>query len=210
LSLRDRFIAVRSTDALRCVIASKDSELRAKLAQKYDEILSHDYGDAEDLDADEAADLKHDRKVIAKALDRIIMSERPPRVEDGDWAGAFELIADLNGLRLPGRAFPIDTYKHSHTWAPYRERIRPQISPDADRLLAHLEGGRPLAGSSLRWDWTMYAWLNGEEIARLHDALGKVEFGDDNGSGLAEFHKALLASLKRLRKKGADLLLVAD
>jgi hypothetical protein len=209
LSLRDRFVAVRSIDELRRVIASKDVELRSKLADRYDKILSDEYGDADDLDADEAAELKEERKVIARALDRIIMSKQPPAREHGDWSGAFELIAELNGLRIRCR-FPIDSYKHLHTWEPYRERIRPQVSPDVDELLAHLEQGRPLLGTSMASDWAMYAWLDGDEIACLHDSLVKVALGDDNGSGLAEFHKALIASLKVLRKKGAELLLVAD
>ena len=209
MSLRDRFVAVKSIDELRRVIASGDVELRAKLAERYDKILSDEYGDADDLDADEAAELKDERKAIARALDRIVMSERPPAREHGDWSGAFELIAELNGLLIRAR-FPIDTYKHLHTWEPYRKRIRKQVSPDVAQLLAHLERGRPLRGASMESDWAMYAWLDGGEIACLHDALVRVALGDDNGSGLADFHKVLLASLKKLRTKGAELLLVAD
>lgn len=209
MSLRDRFIAVRSIDELRRVIASKDVELRAKLAERYDKIVSDRYGDPDDLDEDEAAELKDERKTIAKALDRIIMSERPPAREHGDWSGVFELIAELNVLHIRCR-FPIDSYKHWHTWEPYRERIRPQAPPEVDKLLEHLQQGRPLCGTSMASDWAMYAWLKGDEIACLHDYLVKVALSDDDGSGLAEFHKALIASFKVLRKKGADLLLVAD
>jgi hypothetical protein len=200
---------MKSIDELRRVIASKDFELHSKLTERYDKILSDEYGDADDLNADQAADLQETREEIATALDRILMSEQPPATEHGYWSGAFELIADLIGLHIPCK-FPINSYKHLQTWAPYREHIRPQISPGVDKLLSHLERGRPLFGAAMESDWAMYAWLNGDEIACLHDSLVKVALGDGNDSDLADFHKVLIASLKSLRKKGAELLLVAD
>jgi hypothetical protein len=209
VSLRDNFLAVRSIDSLRRVIASKNSELYSELAARYDKVLLEEYGDADDLDEAGAADLKDHREEIATALDQIIMSDQPPAIEHGDWVGAFELIAELLGIEICGK-FPINGYKHHYTWGPYRERIHPQISADVDRLLSLLDSGRPLLGTSMESDWTMYAWLSGDEIACLHDALVKVAVGDDDGSGLAEFHKDLLASLKLLCKKGAELLMVAD
>ena len=142
MSLRDNIIAVKSIADLRSAIASNDTALHANLAKAYDDILRDEFGDPSDLDEDDAEEFNERREAIAAALNDIILCDEPPTVEAGEWWYVYDLIVDELKLRVRCDV-PLETYKHLHTWNPYRQRIGNQISDDVDRLLSYLEEGRP-------------------------------------------------------------------
>jgi len=181
-------------------VGSCDDSLLSAVLERYKQELT-DYYDGDEPEADELEEFE-------EYAESMINCDPAPDAEPGAWNYVIQTLADH--FDLNPEPLPLDDWKHFYVWEDYRNLLDPLISADARQLLALLENGRALKGTSIDGDGCVFAWLSPLEVVTLHDALSPIEVTEEmQKRGLDEFHRELLECLDATRKQNAVLFLAA-
>ncbi|HWE35078.1 MAG TPA: hypothetical protein VG406_00790 [Isosphaeraceae bacterium] len=125
--------------------------------------------------------------------------------EPGEWDKCIHLAALSLGLLRS--EYPINDDWKWMAWSDYHEEMAPRLPEDARKLLHWLVDGRPLRTKAIDTMGCYFAWLDSDEVLRLHEALGALQVSEETLGELLEFHEELLGWLEACR--GKSLLLIA-
>lgn len=200
MSTRTYFFSITSIEPIRGAVGANDDSLLEAVMRHHADQLRERYGDDEEVEEDEE---------IRGYAESMIKCATPPEEEPGCWNYVIELLA--RHFRLaPDADLPFNEgWKHYHVWALYRAAVAGHVTPESERSLEYLESGRPLKGSRVDHDGSVFGWLTPQEVGELYRSLSQLDGASIADEDLAEFHEALVESLKTIRNRNAALLMAA-
>lgn len=207
MSTRSFILSVPSLDPIRDAIGSQNESLVEALVELNRKELEEEYG--KNPDEDELEEIEEQQEECREQAEKMIMCEATPDKEPGAWN--FLITALIGHFELKEFwKYPINHgWKHYYIWEPYRGEIYERISPEANKLLMHLEKGRPFKGTGIDYDGCVFAWLTLEEVQALHDALEPLDTSQFSEDYFQEFHQQLVETLAGVASRKHELFLKA-
>lgn len=207
MSTRSFILSVPSLDPIRDAIGSQNESLVEALVELNRKELEEEYG--KNPDEDELEEIEEQQEECREQAEKMIMCETPPDKEPGAWN--YLVTALIEHLKLKEFwKYPINQdWKHYYIWDPYRAEIYEEISPETNKLLMHLEKGRPFKGTGIDYDGCVFAWLTLEEVQSLHDALEPLDTSQFSEDYFQDFHEQLVETLAGIAGRKHELFLKA-
>lgn len=207
MSTRSFILSVPSLDPIRDAIASQDASLVEALVKINRRELDEEYG--KNPDEDELEEIEEQLEEFREDASSMIMCETPPEKEPGAWNYLVTAMIEHFQLKEFWK-YPVNQdWKHYYIWEPYRGEIYEQISPEANKLLMHLEKGRPFKGTGIDYDGCVFGWLTLEEVQTLHAALEPLDQTQFSEEYFQDFHQQLVETLAGVARRKHDLFLKA-
>ena len=201
MSTRTHISSIISIDQIRNTIASNDESLVKSLVERYENALREEY-DGDDPDEAELVEFQ-------ETVGEMIKCSSPPKVEPGSWTYVFETLAYHFELNWQDDYSINEDWKHYQIWELYRMMISKTIATESDFALEYLQEGRPLRGSKVEHDGSVFGWLEQTEVAGLHESLAMVDPSAISDPELGNFHDSFVATLKRIKDRNDVLLMGA-
>ena len=199
MSTRDYFCSIASIDPIRDAVASGDDALVEAVISLRTQARMEEFGEESQEDA----------ACFRNIAESMIKCDSPPALEPGCWNYVFEYIA-RHQMRRPDKNLPFNEgWKHYECWKPYRKLVASHVPPQSMTILEHLEHGRPLCGRKVDHDGCVFAWLTPDEVKELTESLACLPDSVIADPDLADFHSALVESLRLITSESSTLLLSA-